>query len=327
MISTTYSEAILSAFDYLLKNYPEVFVLGQGLWSPWYVGNTMKNLDKKYGKDRIIDTPVSESACTGAAVGASICGMKPIIVHPRMDFMLYAMDSIVNQAAKWSYMFGGQLNAPVTIRSIINRGGSQGAQHSQALHSWFAHIPGIRVVMPSTVQDARDLLISAVLCPDPVIYIDDRWLYEQTADLKPIKETPLNSFTPKCLKEGDQITIVGSGYSTFLALNASKKLNSDGVRAEVFDLRVLNPFNSINILDSVLKTKRLLVIDSGWKSCGMASEVITSIVEHIPTNTLIDQPRRITLPDCPAPSSEVHEKDYYPNEENIIKFINDAYHF
>ena len=327
MINTTYSDAILSGFDYLLGNYPEVFVMGQGLWSPWYVGNTMKNLDKKYGKERIIDTPVSESACTGAAVGASICGMKPIIVHPRMDFMLYAMDSIVNQAAKWSYMFGGKLNAPVTIRSIINRGGSQGAQHSQALHSWFAHIPGIRVVMPSTVEDARDLLISSVLCPDPVIYIDDRWLYEQTANLKPIKETPLNSITPKCLNNGDQITIVGSGYSTNLALKVSKKLNSDGIGAEVFDLRVLNPFNSENILNSVLKTKRLLVIDSGWKTCGMASEVITSIVEHIPTNTLIDPPRRITLPDCPAPSSEVHEKDYYPNEENIIKFINDSYHF
>ena len=327
MIKTTYSDAILSGFDYLLRNYPEVFVIGQGLWSPWYVGNTMKNLDKKYGKERIIDTPVSESACTGAAVGASICGMKPIIVHPRMDFMLYAMDSIVNQAAKWSYMFGGQLNAPVTIRSIINRGGSQGAQHSQALHSWFAHIPGIRVVMPSTVEDARDLLISSVLCPDPVIYIDDRWLYEQTANLKPIKETPLKFITPKCLKNGDQITIVGSGYSTNLALKVSKKLNSDGVGAEVIDLRVLNPFNSENILNSVLKTKRLLVIDSGWKTCGMASEVITSIVEHIPINTLIDPPRRITLPDCPAPSSEVHEKDYYPNEENIIKFINDSYHF
>ena len=152
----------------------------------------MTNLDKKYGKDRIIDTPVSESACTGAAVGASICGMKPIIVHPRMDFMLYAMDAIVNQAAKWSYMFGGKLNAPVTIRSIINRGGSQGAQHSQALHSWFAHIPGIRVVMPSTAEDARDLLISSVLCPDPVIFLDDRWLYELTANLKGIKDPRKN---------------------------------------------------------------------------------------------------------------------------------------
>ena len=327
MTKATYSDAIYSGFDYLLKNYPEVFVLGQGLWSPWYVGNTMKDLDKKYGKERIIDTPVSESACTGAAVGASICGMKPIIVHPRMDFMLYAMDSIVNQAAKWSYMFGGQLNAPVTIRAIINRGGSQGAQHSQALHSWFAHIPGIRVVMPSTVQDARDLLISSVLCPDPVIYIDDRWLYDQTANLEPIKEIPLNTITSKCLKKGDQITIVGSGFSTLLALNASNKLNCDGIGAEVFDLRVLNPFNSSNILASVMKTKRLLVIDSGWKTCGMASEVISSIIEELPLNTLIDPPRRITLPDCPAPSSEIHEKDYYPNEKTIIKLISEFFSF
>ncbi len=327
MIKTSYSEAILSGFDYLLQNYPEVFVLGQGLWSPWYVGNTMKNLDKKYGKERIIDTPVSESACTGAAIGASICGMKPIVVHPRMDFMMYAMDSIVNQAAKWSYMFGGQLNAPVTIRSIINRGGSQGAQHSQALHSWFAHIPGIRVVMPSTVQDARDLLISSVLCPDPVIYIDDKWLYNETDILEPIKEISLNSVTPQCLKKGDKITIVSSGFSTLLALKASTFLNRVGIGAEVFDLRVLNPFNSKNILDSVLKTKRLLVIDSGWKACGMSSEVITSIVEQIPTNTLINPPRRITLPNSPAPSSEVHEKDYYLNEEKIIKFINAYYVF
>ena len=159
-----YGTAILAAFEYLLDNYPEVFVIGQGLWSPWYVGNSMTDLDKKYGEDRIIDTPVSESACTGAAVGASLAGMKPIVVQPRMDFMLYAMDAVVNQAAKWSHMLGGQSSPSVTIRGIINRGGEQGAQHSQALHAWFAHVPGLRVVMPSTVADARDLMISSVLC-------------------------------------------------------------------------------------------------------------------------------------------------------------------
>ena len=162
-----YGTAILSAFEYLLENYPEVFVIGQGLWSPWYVGNTMTDLEKNFGVDRVIDTPVSESACTGAAVGASLAGMKPIVVHPRMDFMLYAMDAIVNQAAKWSHMFGGQAHPGVTIRSIINRGGEQGAQHSQALHAWFAHVPGLRVVMPSTVADARDLLIASVFSPTP----------------------------------------------------------------------------------------------------------------------------------------------------------------
>ena len=142
-----YGTAILAAFEYLLENYPEVFVIGQGLWSPWYVGNSMTDLDKKFGAERIIDTPVSESACTGAAVGASLSGTRPIVVHPRIDFMLYAVDSIVNQAAKWSHMTGGQASPNLTVRAIINRGGEQGAQHSQALHAWFAHIPGLRVVM------------------------------------------------------------------------------------------------------------------------------------------------------------------------------------
>ena len=173
-----YGTAILSAFEYLLKNYREVFVIGQGLWSPWYVGNTMTDLDKKFGVERIIDTPVSESATTGAAVGASLAGMKPIVVHPRIDFMLYAMDAVVNQAANWSHMFGGQANPNVTIRGIINRGGEQGAQHSQSLHSIFAHFPGLRVVVPYSPEDAHNLLIASVKCKDPVLFIDDKWLYE-----------------------------------------------------------------------------------------------------------------------------------------------------
>ena len=166
-----YGQAICEGFEYLLRNYSEVFVIGQGLWSPWYVGNSMTDLEKKFGTDRVIDTPVSESATTGAALGAGLAGMKPIIVHPRMDFMLYGVDAIVNQAAKWCHMMGGQDYSSLTIRAIINRGGEQGAQHSQALHAWFAHIPGLRVVMPSTVVDARNLLISSVLSQDPIIYI------------------------------------------------------------------------------------------------------------------------------------------------------------
>ena len=178
MKKITYAQGILEGFEYLLKNYPEVFVIGQGLWSPWYVGSTMRDLDKKFGRDRIIDSPVSELAVTGAAVGAATNGRKPIVVHPRMDFMVLAIDQMVNQAAKWRHMFGGNASAPVTIRGIINRGGEQGAQHSQALHSWFAHVPGLRVVMPSTAKDARDLLVASVLSEDPVLFIDDRWCYE-----------------------------------------------------------------------------------------------------------------------------------------------------
>ena len=321
-----YGTAILAAFEYLLDSYPEVFVIGQGLWSPWYVGNSMTDLEKKYGIQRIIDTPVSESACTGAAVGASLAGMKPIVVHPRMDFMLYAMDAIVNQAAKWSHMVGGQANPSVTIRAIINRGGEQGAQHSQSLHSWFAHVPGLRVVMPSTVADARDLLIAAVLSKDPVVYIDDRWLYEQTDTLGPVIELDLRTVGPKILANGSDLTIVTSGYSTLLALNARDVLSKEGIKAEVVDLRVLNPFNPEIIISSVEKTGRLLVVDGGWRTCGMSSEVIASVVERINLNTLIAAPARITLPDAPAPTSRALEKIYYPDVASVVesakKFFN-----
>ncbi len=313
-----YGTAMLSAFEYLLDKYPEVFVIGQGLWSPWYVGNSMTDLDKKFGAHRVIDTPVSESACTGAAVGAALAGMKPIVVHPRMDFMLYAMDAVVNQAAKWSHMVGGQASPGLTIRAIINRGGEQGAQHSQALHAWFAHVPGLRVVMPATVADARDLLIASVLCPDPVIFIDDRWLYDLEDDLPPIVERSLGLEQPQCLRAGSDLTIVASGYSTRLAKQAAEELEQKGVRAEVVDLRVLNPFSPDSIVASVLKTGRLLVVDGGWSPCGMAGEVIASVVERISPSELKKAPVRLTLPFSPAPTARVLEKAYYPTEAMIV---------
>ena len=313
-----YGTAILSGFEYLLKNYPEVFVIGQGLWSPWYVGNSMTDLDKKFGVQRIIDTPVSESACTGAAVGASLAGMRPIVVHPRMDFMIYGMDAIVNQAAKWSHMLGGQANPGVTIRSIINRGGEQGAQHSQALHAWFAHVPGLRVVMPSTVSDARDLLIASVLCPDPVIYIDDRWLYDQEDYLDPVKELDLAKQKPEISIIGTDVTIVSSGHTSLLARDAALDLAKDNISAEVIDIRVLNPFFAEDIINSVKKTKNLLVIDSGTLSAGFSSEIITSVVEKLPLENLHNNPMRVALPDSPAPTSRELEKNYYLSKEDII---------
>ena len=314
-----YGAAIRDGFVYLLEKYPEVFVIGQGLWSPWYVGNSMNDLDGEFGIDRIIDTPVSESACTGLAVGASLAGMKPIIVHPRMDFMLYAMDAIVNEAAKWSSMMGGQASAGVTIRSIINRGGEQGAQHSQSLHSWFAHIPGLRVVMPYSVSDARDLLIASVLSGDPVIYIDDRWLYQNEELLEEIQELDLKIQGPKIVRHGSDITLVSAGYSTQLNINAAKILESQGINAEVIDLRVLSPFNPDLIVNSVINTGRLVVTDGGWATAGFASEVIASVTERVGPDKLKSRPRRITLPFAPAPSSRVLEKIYYPTPENIVK--------
>lgn len=313
-----YGSAIKDGFDYLLREYDDVFVIGQGLWSPWYVGNSMTDLDKTFGTERIIDTPVSEAGCTGAAVGASLAGMRPIVVHPRMDFMLYAIDPIVNQAAKWSHMFGGQANPCVTIRAIINRGGEQGAQHSQALHSWFAHIPGLRVVMPATVADARDLLIASVLSPDPVLYIDDRWLYDQKDKLEPISPLCLADITPSITYKGQDITIVGAGYSAFLARKVAEKAKKIGISAEVIDVRVLNPFDAEPIVNSVKKTGRLLAIDGGWSSCGFAGEIIASTLETVSPVKLKTSPKRITLPNAPAPCSSVLEKIYYPDIDRIL---------
>lgn len=319
LISRTYGEAICDGFHYLLENYPDVFVIGQGLWSPWYVGNSMTDLDTKFGKTRVIDTPVSEAACTGAAVGASIAGMRPIIVHPRMDFMLYAVDPIVNQAAKWSHMFGGQANAPVTIRGIINRGGEQGAQHSQALHAWFAHIPGLRVVLPSNPLDARDLLIASVLCDDPVVYIDDRWLYDQDQMLPPIKELNLSSVGPKICNQGDDITIVASGFSTKLSLDSLSIFNANDINPEVIDLRVVSPLDISLIVKSVQKTGRLLVVDTGTKACGFSAEVITATLEQIDVGILKAPPVRVSLPDAPAPTASSLEQLYYPTPESIFE--------
>lgn len=313
-----YGDAIRHGFEHLLANHREVFIIGQGLWSPWYVGTTMTELEKKFGKDRVIDTPVSELACTGAAVGASLCGYKPIVVHPRMDFMLYALDAIVNQAAKWSSMFGGQAHPAVTVRAIINRGGEQGAQHSQALHSWFAHVPGLRVVMPATARDARDLLVAATLCPDPVVYIDDRWLYDESDDLGPPVELDLAAEGPRVLRAGDQITLAGCGYATRLCLRAAEELARSGISAEVVDLRVLNPFRPEAVVASVRKTRRLVVADGGWSTCGMSAEVLACVAERLAPGTLSATPRRVALADSPAPTSHVLEQIYYPDVAAVV---------
>ena len=315
---TAYCDAMREAFGYLLKNYEDVFTIGQGLWSPWYVGNSMKDLDKEFGVERVIDSPVSEAATTGVAIGASLCGKRPIVIHPRIDFMILATDPLVNQAAKWSHMLGGQANPAVTVRGIINRGGQQGAQHSQALHSWYAHVPGLRVVMPATPQDARDLLIASVMCDDPVLYIDDRWLYEWSEELPPVEEFPLSSVKPQKLKEGTDLTFVASGFSSKQSLDAAQELEAQGISAEVIDLRMINPIDYSMVLNSVEKTGRLCAVDGGWTNCGLAGEIVSSVCEKLSPATFKAKPVRITLTDSPAPTSGPLEEDYYTKTSDIV---------
>ena len=314
-----YSTAILKAFERLLKKDKNVFLIGQGLWSPWYVGETMKDLDKKFGKSRIIDSPVSENAVTGIAFGASLTKSRPIVIHPRMDFMILALDQIVNQAAKWRFMMGGNASTNLTIRSIINRGGEQGAQHSQSLHSWLSHIPGLIVLMPSTVQDAYDLLISGVKSNNPFVYIDDRWLYDLEASLnqrKSIKK--LTSLTPKKLKKGEDLSIIGCGYGTKIAIELSESLRKKGITSDVIDLRILNPMRLDLVYRSVKKTKKIVVIDPGWKSCSISSEIIASLNDEYNLNF---KSLRFNLYNSPAPTSKNLEKDFYFNNKKILNKI------
>lgn len=315
---TCYGHAVRAGFQYLLKNHPNVFTIGQGLWSPWYVGNSMTDLDVEFGKERVIDSPVSEAACTGAAIGASLCGYRPVVIHPRVDFMILAIDQIVNQAAKWSHMLGGQAHPAVTIRGIVNRGGEQGAQHSQALHAWFAHVPGLRVVLPATVKDARDLLIASVLCDDPVLYIDDRWLYEDEMELPDPVELDLAKEGPQTLKDGDQLTLVGASFSTRLCLQAAELLEGE-VSCEVIDLRIINPLDISLVVESVRKTGKLVVVDGGWQTCGLAGEIIASVMERM--NGASVPVKRITIPSAPAPTSKSLEEAYYTTAPQIVDVI------
>lgn len=321
MTRMAYCDGIREAFEYCMTTDPKCFAIGQGLWSPWYVGRSMDKLDEKFGRTRVIDTPVSEQATTGIAVGAALLGYRPIVVHPRMDFMILATDQIVNQAAKWRHMLGGMASPGMVVRGIINRGGEQGAQHSQALHSWYAHIPGLRVVMPATAADARDLLIGAVQCNDPVLYIDDRWCYEHEDDVGPASDVNLSSIRPVLRREGADITLAGAGYSVLLAMQAADLLAAEDIGCEVVDIRMLNPMDPALIRASVERTGRLLAIDGSWRTCGFAGELIATVTEALSPTDWRAAPQRITLPDAPAPTSKPLEAIYYPTAETVADRI------
>jgi pyruvate/2-oxoglutarate/acetoin dehydrogenase E1 component len=320
MHKITYAEAINEALRQIIEKDAHAFLIGQGVTSPWYVGSTTVGLVNRFGPRRIIDTPTSENAMTGVALGAALAGMHPIICFPRMDFMHYAMDQIANHIANWHYMFGGQLSAPVTIWAIINRGGEQAAQHSQALQAVFMHIPGLKVVMPSTPYDAKGLLSASIEEPNPVVYIDDRWLYQQTGEVpEELYSVPIGKGAVR--REGKDATVVATSYLVYEALKASESLEKEGVNVEVVDLRSLKPLDENLLLDSVKKTGRLVVADGGWKTCGIAAEISARIAESDIFKSLSAPIIRVSLPDTPAPASSALEKVYYPNAEKITSAV------
>ncbi len=311
--------AINEALHQMMQSDPSVFLIGQGVKSPWYVGNTCTGLVDAFGEERVIDTPVSENAMTGAAVGAAIAGMKAIVVHPRVDFVLYAFDPIINQAANWHYMNGGKSSVPVVFWLIVNRGGEQAAQHSQALHSIFAHIPGLKVVTPSTPYDAKGLLISAIKDENPVVFIDDRWLYRIQDEVpEEMYEVPIGKGILR--NEGKDITLVSFSYMALESAKAVEELKKQGVAVDFIDLRTIKPLDEDIILNSVKKTGKLVIADGSWKTGSLAAEISAMVCEKA-FSSLKAPIQRVCLPDCPAPASGSLEGIYYPTHETIINTI------
>ena len=316
----SFSLAINDALHNAMALDEKVFVIGQGVKSPWYVGNTTRGLIDRFGEKRVIDTPVSENAITGAAVGAALAGMRPVVVHPRMDFMFYAFDPIINEAANWYYMFGGTLSVPVVFWGIINRGGEQAAQHSQALQAMLAHVPGLKVVMPSTPYDAKGLMLAAIQDDNPVVFIDDRWLYgcKEAVPEDPYI-VPIGKGVVK--REGKDVTLVSWSYMMEEAKKAAEELALQSIDIELIDLRSLKPFDQELILRSVKKTGRLVVVDGAWKTCGFAAEIVACVGESPLALKLKAPICRVCLPDVPAPASRVLEEEYYIKAKDIVHKI------
>lgn len=314
----SYSLAINEAIRQSMQADPSVMLIGQGVKSPWYVGNTAKGLLDDFGDLRVIDTPVSENGVTGAGVGAALAGMRPIVVHPRMDFMLYAMDPIINQAANWHYMSGGRLAVPVVFWGIVNRGGEQGAQHSQALFSMFCHVPGLKVVAPSRAVDAKGLMMASIRDDNPVLFVDDRALYGNVehVSVEPY-ETPIGKAHICC--EGTDATIVAYSAGVGMALSAAARLRIEGISVTVVDLRTLKPLDLATIMPTVESTGRLVVLDTCWKSFGLGGEIIASVAER--GVALSAPPVRVALPDAPAPAARSLEAGYLLDENRLVDAV------
>jgi pyruvate dehydrogenase E1 component beta subunit len=313
----TYAEAIRDATAICLQRDPNVFVIGLGVPDPKGIFGTTSKLVDAFGEDRVMDAPLSENALTGLAIGAALGGMRPILTHQRVDFALLSMEQIVNQAAKWFYMFDGKGGTvPIVIRMVIGRGWGQGPQHAQSLHSWFAHIPGLKVVAPASPADAKGMLIAGVEDNNPVIFLEHRWLHNMRG---PVPAGYHRAALEKCLvvRTGMDITVVASSHMVIEALRAAEFASSRAVvETEVIDVRCLNPLDFETIAQSVRKTKRLLVADDDAMHCGLAGEIIARVCEA--DLELAAPPVRVTHPDCPSPSSAALAEVFYPTARDLF---------
>ena len=305
-----------------------VVVFGLDVDDPKAIQGTTRGLLEKYGAERVFGTPLSEDAMTGVAVGMALAGLRPIHVHIRMDFMLLAMNQLVNIAAKSRYMYGGQVHVPMVVRCMIGKSWGQGAQHSQGLQSYFMHVPGLKVAAPTNPYDAKGCLVQAIREDDPVIYVEHRILHFQKGTVPESRYT-VAPRAARIMAEGSDVTLVGISYMLVECLRARVYLESAGIQAEVIDPIWLSPLDIDTILNSVRKTGRLCVVDNGWTACGAGAEIISQVMERLQGEKKIAV-RRMGYAPVTCPPTPVLENLYYPNARTIASaaydLVNDGKH-
>ncbi len=317
----SYVDAVREAVDQEMARDPDVILFGLDVDDPKAIQGTTRGLVEKYGPARVFGTPLSEDAMTGAAIGMALAGLRPIHVHIRMDFLMLAMNQLVNVAAKSRYMFGGQASVPLVIRAIIGKSWGQGAQHSQGLYSFFMHIPGLKVVAPATPYDAKGCLMAAVRDDNPVIYVEHRLLHFQHG---PVPEEPYRVLPGKAriTAAGGDITLVGISSMQTECLAAHHYLKEIGIGAEVIDPIWLSPLDTDTVVASVEKTGRLLVVDNGWTCCGAGAEIVAQVAERLMAIREV-RVRRLGFAPVTCPTTPALEKLFYPNARTIAAAARD----
>jgi len=316
----SFAEAVREGLDQAMQNDSRVIVIGEGVPDPKAIFNTTAGLLEKYGNARVFDMPLAENGMTGVCIGAALAGMRPVLVHQRVDFALLSMDQLVNNAAKWHYMFDGQASVPLVVRMIVGRGWGQGPQHSQNLQAMFAQIPGLKVIMPMSAHDAKGMLISAIEDDGPVLFIEHRWLHH-VKDSVPENYYRVPLDKARVLQVGNAVTVAAFSYMALESLVAAKALKSSmGIDIEVLDMRSIRPLDIDAVVTSISKTGRLIVADTASRTGSIAGELIAQVVESS-FHELTSPPVRIASPDHPVPTSHFMAEGYYPVPQTIADAV------
>lgn len=316
MSGTTYREAVRAAIREALIGDPRVFLMGEDVGAYGGCYAVSMGLLEEFGPERVRDTPLSESAFVGAGIGAALGGQRPIVEIMTCNFSLLALDQIMNNAATLRHMSGGQLGIPVVIRMATGAGRQLAAQHSHSLEGWYAHIPGIKVLAPATLEDARGMLPTALEDPDPVLIFEHAGLYNHKGELADdAGAVPIDRAAVR--REGDALTLVTYGGSLFKTLEAAERLGQEGISAEVIDLRTLRPLDDETIMASVRKTHRAVIVDEGWRSGGLSAEIMARIMEQALYD--LDAPvARVCSAEVPIPYAKHLEEAALPQVEGIM---------